>query len=128
MPAPGKRPELIRLQKAFEAEAGAFPDLWLSILYFSQQEIPTDRTFRKPNHQVMLWQYYLAIHCWRANRPRIHSHGQRAGSLFRGLKRKLSMTSHRTFPLDEWQADICSNDNHFGDSMPADRLHGRHPA
>lgn len=35
-----------------------FPDLSLSILYFSQQEIPTDRTFRKPNHQIMLWQYY----------------------------------------------------------------------
>ncbi len=35
-----------------------FPDLSLSILYLSQQEIPTDRTFRKPNHQIMLWQYY----------------------------------------------------------------------
>src|SRR6185312_15708571 len=58
MPAPGKRPELLRLQKAFEAEAGKFPDLSLSILYFSQEEIPTDRTFRKPNHQIMLWQYY----------------------------------------------------------------------
>jgi hypothetical protein len=58
MPAPGKRPELLRLQKAFEAEAGMFPDLSLSILYFSQQDIPTDRTFRWPNHQIMLWQYY----------------------------------------------------------------------
>ena len=58
MPSPGKRPELIRLQKAFEAEAGKFPDLSLSILYFSQEAIPADRTFRKPNHQIMLWQYY----------------------------------------------------------------------
>lgn len=58
MPAPGKRPELIRLQKAFEEEAGKFPDLSLSILYFSQEAIPTDRTFRRPNHQIMLWQYY----------------------------------------------------------------------
>lgn len=58
MPAPGKRPEVIRLQKAFEAEAGKFPDLSLSILYFSQDALPTDRVFRKPNHQIMLWQYY----------------------------------------------------------------------
>jgi hypothetical protein len=58
MPSPGKRPELIRLQKAFEEEAGKFPDLSLSILYFSQEAIPADRTFRKPNHQIMLWQYY----------------------------------------------------------------------
>ncbi|PWJ89525.1 TIR domain-containing protein [Mesorhizobium loti] len=58
MPVLGKRPELIRLQKAFEAEAGTFPDLSLSILYFSQERIPADRTFRKPNHQIMLWQYY----------------------------------------------------------------------
>jgi hypothetical protein len=58
MPAPGKRPEMIRLQKAFEAEAGKFPDLSLSILYFSQEAIPADRTFGKPNHQIMLWQYY----------------------------------------------------------------------
>ncbi|HEX7855332.1 MAG TPA: TIR domain-containing protein [Sphingobium sp.] len=58
MLSPGKRPELIRLQKAFEEEAGKFPDLSLSILYFSQEAIPVDRRFRKPNHQVMLWQYY----------------------------------------------------------------------
>jgi hypothetical protein len=58
MPAPGKRPEVIRLQKAFEAEAGKFPDLSLSILYFSQDALPTERVFRKPNHQIMLWQYY----------------------------------------------------------------------
>lgn len=58
MPAPGKRPELIRLQKAFEEEAGKFPDLSLSILYFSQEAMPADRTFEKPNHQIMLWQYY----------------------------------------------------------------------
>jgi hypothetical protein len=58
MPAPGKRPELLRLQKAFEAEAGKFADLSLSILYFSQGALPTDRAFRKPNHQIVLWQYY----------------------------------------------------------------------
>jgi hypothetical protein len=58
MPAPGKRPELLRLQHAFEAEAGKFPDLSLSILYFSQDGLPTDRAFKKPNHQIMLWQYY----------------------------------------------------------------------
>jgi hypothetical protein len=58
MPVSGKRPELIRLQKAFEAEAGKFPDLLLSILYFSQQATPPDRTFRQPNDQIMLWQYY----------------------------------------------------------------------
>jgi hypothetical protein len=43
----GKRPEVIRLQKGFEAEAATFPDLALSILYFSQEDIPTDRIFRK---------------------------------------------------------------------------------
>lgn len=58
MPAPAKRPELLRLQKAFEAEADKFPDLTLSILYFARGTIPTDRQFRKPNHQIMLWQYY----------------------------------------------------------------------
>jgi len=58
MPAPEKRPELLRLQKAFEAEADKFPDLTLSILYFAERGIPTDRPFRKPNHQIMLWQYY----------------------------------------------------------------------
>jgi len=58
MPAPDKRPELIRLQKAFEEEAGKFPDLSLSILYFSQEKIPADRVFKRPNHQIMLWQYY----------------------------------------------------------------------
>jgi hypothetical protein len=58
MPVPRKRLELIRLQKAFEAEAGKFPDVSLSILYFSQDALPTERAFRKPNHQIMLWQYF----------------------------------------------------------------------
>lgn len=58
MPAPEKRPELIRLQRAFEAEAATFPDLSLSIWYYSQQAMPTDRIFKRPNHQIMLWQYY----------------------------------------------------------------------
>jgi len=58
MPAPGKRPELLRLQKAFEAEADKFHDLTLTILYFAKGIVPSDRQFRSPNHQIMLWQYY----------------------------------------------------------------------
>lgn len=61
MPTPGKRPELIRLQKAFEAGANKFPDLSLSVLYYTQEALPTDRPFRRPNHHIMLWQYYGEI-------------------------------------------------------------------
>lgn len=58
MPAAGKRPELLRLQKAFEAEADQFHDLSLSVLYLTQELPPVDRKFRSPNHQIVLWQYY----------------------------------------------------------------------
>lgn len=53
-----KRRELLRLQEAFEAEAAEFHDLSLSILYLTQMKPPVGRKFRKPNHVVMLWQYY----------------------------------------------------------------------
>ncbi len=52
-----KRNELLRLQQAFEREAGLFHDLSLSILYFTQSVTP-GRAFRQPNHVIVLWQYY----------------------------------------------------------------------
>ena len=55
-----KRNELVRLQQAFEREAGLFHDLSLSILYFTQN-ITTGREFRQPNHLIVLWQYYGEI-------------------------------------------------------------------
>ena len=58
MPSQRKIEELRRLQKAFEVEAGEFHDLALSIFYFTQEEHPSSRTFKSPNHMVMLWQYY----------------------------------------------------------------------
>jgi hypothetical protein len=58
MVARAKRDELLRLRKTFEDEAAQFHDLSLSILYFTQQPPLSDRQFRSPNHQIMLWQYY----------------------------------------------------------------------
>jgi TIR domain-containing protein len=58
MPSLQRREELVRLQKAFEAEADQFHDLSLSIFYFTQAVVPSDRKFRSPNHTIMLWQYY----------------------------------------------------------------------
>lgn len=86
MPAPGKRPELIRLQKAFEEEAGKFPNLSLSILYFSQDAIPTDRTFRKPNHQIMLWQYYGQFDGSDETIGRLYNHIQTSNLAMAGLR------------------------------------------
>lgn len=58
MAARQRREELLRLQKAFEAEAAQFHDLSLSVFYLSQEPLLAARKFRSPNHTIMLWQYY----------------------------------------------------------------------
>jgi hypothetical protein len=58
MRAREKKDELIRLQKAFETEAAQFHDLSLSIIYLTQAPLLTNRVYKSPNHQIMLWQYY----------------------------------------------------------------------
>ena len=58
MPSQQRREELLRLRRAFEAEADQYHDLSLSIFYFTQELPLTGRKFRSPNHTIMLWQYY----------------------------------------------------------------------
>ncbi|MBL0920313.1 MAG: TIR domain-containing protein [Hydrogenophaga sp.] len=53
--------ELKRLIQAFEAEAGKFHPLALSLLYVTQSGRSFNRSFAKPNHAIPLWQYYGAI-------------------------------------------------------------------
>ncbi len=57
-----KTDELKRLIQAFEAEAGRFYPLTLSLLHLTQEEPSDSRPIAKPNHAIMLWQYYGAIH------------------------------------------------------------------
>jgi TIR domain len=56
-----KTVELTRLIEAFETEAGKFHPLSLSLEYITQSEPSYSRQFAKPNHAIMLWQYYGAI-------------------------------------------------------------------
>jgi hypothetical protein len=56
-----KMDEIARLIQAFEAEAAKFYPLSLSLLYVNQSGVGTNRTFAKPNHAIMLWQYYGII-------------------------------------------------------------------
>jgi len=53
--------ELNRLIQAFESEAGKFYPLTLSLLYVTQDGPSFHRPIAKPNHAIMLWQYYGAI-------------------------------------------------------------------
>ena len=53
-----KKREVQRLYEAFEKEAIKFHDLSLSKYAFTQKDSPTLREFRKPNHSLMLWQYF----------------------------------------------------------------------
>ncbi len=61
MPLAEKTDELKRLIQAFEAEARQFHALTLSLLYVKQGSVSFDRVLAKPNHAIMLWQYYGAI-------------------------------------------------------------------
>ena len=56
-----KTDELKRLIQAFEAEAGKFYPLTLSLLYVTQDDFSFNRPISTPNHAIMLWQYYGAI-------------------------------------------------------------------
>lgn len=62
MPLTEKTDELKRLIQAFEYEAGKFYPLTLSLLYVTQDAPSVNRQIPKPNHGIMLWQYYGAIH------------------------------------------------------------------
>lgn len=55
-----RRSELLRLQKAFENEAGKFHEITLSIVYLTQTSAG-GRAFRTPNHGITLWQYYGSV-------------------------------------------------------------------
>lgn len=56
-----KTDELNRLIQAFEAEAAHFYPLTFSLLYVAQDGPSFNRPIAKPNHAIMLWQYYGAI-------------------------------------------------------------------
>lgn len=56
-----KTDELRRLIQAFESEAAKFHPLSLSLLFATQEGPSFDRELAKPNHAIMLWQYYGAI-------------------------------------------------------------------
>ena len=56
-----KTDELRRLIQAFESEASKFHPLSLSLLSVTQDGPSFDRPLAKPNHAIMLWQYYGAI-------------------------------------------------------------------
>lgn len=53
--------EVERLVRAFEAEADKFPDIHLSTLLLSEQHPVPSGALKKPNHAIMLWQYYGTI-------------------------------------------------------------------
>lgn len=61
MPLAERTDELKRLIQAFESEAGRFYPLTLSLLYLTQDGPSFNRPIEKPNHAIMLWQYYGAI-------------------------------------------------------------------
>jgi hypothetical protein len=56
-----KTDELKRLIQAFESEAARFYPLTLSLLYVTQDGASSNRPIAKPNHAIMLWQYYGTI-------------------------------------------------------------------
>jgi hypothetical protein len=56
-----KGTEIERLIAAFEVEAAKFRPLSLSLVYVTQESASVDRLFAKPNHTIMLWQYYGMI-------------------------------------------------------------------
>jgi hypothetical protein len=62
MPLFERTDELKRLIQAFESEAGKFHPLTLSLMYVTQDAPSVNRQIPKPNHGIMLWQYYGAIH------------------------------------------------------------------
>jgi hypothetical protein len=61
MPLTEKTEELSRLVRAFEAESSKFHPLGFSLLYVRQNGVNFNRPIAKPNHAIMLWQYYGAL-------------------------------------------------------------------
>ena len=57
-----KQPELQRLIEAFERESEKFPAIEFHTYHVTQEKRPfLTRPFAKPNHAIMLWQYYGLI-------------------------------------------------------------------
>ena len=56
-----KANELNRLISSFESEAEKFHPLTLTTFFVTQQGDSLNRPFIKPNHAIMLWQYYGAL-------------------------------------------------------------------
>lgn len=56
-----KTPEIRRLISAFESESLKFHALRLSLIRLANGISDTHRVFVKPNHAIMLWQYYGAL-------------------------------------------------------------------
>lgn len=53
-----KTDEIRRLIEVFEAESAKFHSLSLSLLFATKGGLSFSRPFLKPNHAIMLWQYY----------------------------------------------------------------------
>lgn len=56
-----KTEELRRLIHSFESEAAKFHPLTLTTFFVTQQGESLNRPLARPNHAIMLWQYYGAI-------------------------------------------------------------------
>jgi hypothetical protein len=61
VPLAERTDELKRLIRAFEFEAAKFYSLTFSLLYVTQDGLSFNRPIGRPNHAIMLWQYYGAI-------------------------------------------------------------------
>lgn len=53
-----KTDELQRQIRAFKLEAGRFHPLTLTTFFITQETQSLDRSFARPNHTIMLWQYH----------------------------------------------------------------------
>lgn len=58
MPLSNQTVEIRRLIDAFEKEAAQFHGTRLSTFFLTQNAASTNREFEKPNHTIMLWQYW----------------------------------------------------------------------
>jgi hypothetical protein len=56
-----KNDELRRLIRSFESEAAKFHPVTLTTFFVTQQGESLNRPLARPNHTIMLWQYYGAI-------------------------------------------------------------------
>jgi hypothetical protein len=58
MPLSNQTAEIRRLINAFEKEAAHFHGTRLSTFFLTQNAASTNRKFERPNHTIMLWQYW----------------------------------------------------------------------